>query len=102
MKAPAAALVGRAGQRPSFSFAYTSAARTIWRWLLPQLLLRADSRTMLMAGNSMPARMAMIEITTRSSIRVKPCRRMGEEVMGGLRDGMAWMESAVWEWMRPD
>jgi len=45
---------------------------TIWRWLLPQFALRALSRTMEIAGKSMPARIAMIEITTSSSIRVKP------------------------------
>jgi hypothetical protein len=45
----------------------------------------AASRTFCTAGNSSPMRMAMMAMTTRSSISVKPARtdavRVGERVM---------------------
>jgi hypothetical protein len=38
----------------------------------------AELRTAANAGKSNPTRMAMIEITTNSSMRVKPARRMAD------------------------
>jgi hypothetical protein len=42
----------------------------------------AFSLALLKAGNSMPARIAMIAMTTRSSMSVKPERREGEPSLG--------------------
>ena len=45
--------------------------------------LAADSRTFCTAGNSNPIRMAMMAMTTRSSIRVKAgSRGLGREPIG--------------------
>src|SRR5262245_54130630 len=43
-----------------------------WCKLLPHLMRAAASRTFWTAGTSSPIKMAMMAITTRSSIRVKP------------------------------
>ena len=47
-------------------------ATPICRMLEVHLMALAFSLAMDNAGNSMPARMAMMAITTRSSIKVKP------------------------------
>jgi hypothetical protein len=44
----------------------------IWRMLFLQRTPFACALALLKAGNSIPARIAMIAITTRSSIRVNP------------------------------
>src|SRR5688572_24511193 len=48
-----------------------------WRVLERQLVARALSRAWAKTGKRMAARMAMIAITTSSSISVKPRRRWG-------------------------
>ena len=52
----------------------------------------ADSRTFWMAGKSRPMRMAMMAITTSSSMSVKPRRFREEEIMIhpflAIRDGV--------------
>src|SRR5437867_5311313 len=46
--------------------------RPIWRRLLLHFADRADAFALANAGNNSAARMAMMAMTTRSSIRVKP------------------------------
>src|SRR3954466_8354690 len=67
--------------------------------LLEQLMRAAASRTFWTAGRSRPIRIAMIAITTKSSMRVKPARvrlltmanppRRDEGNFGG-RSGRPW------------
>src|ERR1700690_3055621 len=59
------------GSRLLESPTYTCKAMPIWRRLLRHTVARPDSLARLSAGNSSAARMAMIEITTNSSISVK-------------------------------
>src|SRR5713101_2609933 len=51
---------------------YMNVAVAYWRRLLMQLAWRAFSRAWAKTGNRIAARMAIIAITTSSSIRVKP------------------------------
>src|ERR1035437_1177686 len=66
---------------PWLSSLYMAVAMPICLWLLRQLMALAFSLALLKAGKSIAARMAMMAITTNSSIRVKPAgpvaRRMG-------------------------
>src|ERR1039457_1626866 len=66
---------------PWLSSLYMAVATPICLWLLRQLMALAFSLALLKAGKSIAARMAMMAITTNSSIRVKPAgpvaRRMG-------------------------
>src|SRR5205807_4210152 len=59
-------------------------ARAICLRLLEHLARAAASRTFWTAGRSRPIRIAMMAMTTSSSIRVKPAGRPGEEVTGVL------------------
>src|SRR5687768_18140506 len=59
------------GKRSLLSCAYISEARANCRRLLLHFTTRAFSLAFASAGRSMPARIAMIAITTRSSIKVK-------------------------------
>src|SRR5205807_2678553 len=62
-------------------------ARAICLRLLEHLARAAASRTFWTAGRSRPIRIAMIAITTSSSISVKPRRRVETADMDGpLRD----------------
>ena len=47
-------------------------ASPIWRMLLAHCVCRADSRACAKTGSRIPARIAMIAITTSSSISVNP------------------------------
>src|SRR5262249_5182885 len=60
-------------------------AMAIWRIWLLHCERAAASRTFWMAGNSNPIRMAMMAITTRSSISVKPRRRTRNERRRAIR-----------------
>src|SRR5688572_21562828 len=88
------------GQPVSSEVEYATMAPRIWLWFLPHCDWRAISRTTPMTGSNMPARMAMIEITTSSSIRVKPLDRWmdGEEDDMGCSFRSGFMKSAGWEW----
>jgi hypothetical protein len=48
------------------------------RWLLLHKALMADDRALASAGNSMPAKMAMMAMTTSSSMSVKAVDRGAE------------------------
>src|SRR3954470_17752781 len=74
----------------------------ICRWLLPQAVLFAPLRAKLIAGTSRPARIAMNAITTRSSIKVKPClvRRLRRILESSSPHGdSGFMDAARMEWM---
>ena len=55
----------------SLSREYSRTASISCFWLLRQAMPRAFARALESAGKSMEARMAMIAMTTRSSIKVK-------------------------------
>ncbi len=61
----------------SWSCAYMMSAMLICLRLLTQDAARAFSRAFAKTGNRMAARIAMIAMTTSSSIRVKPLRLIG-------------------------
>ena len=64
------------GSRILFSLATISTTLTHWRVLAWHLICRARSRALATAGRRRPARMAMMAMTTSSSIRVKAVRRI--------------------------
>ena len=64
----------RVGSRPLFSLAKATVPRMIWRRLLAQEALLAASRTLPTTGMRMLARMPMMAMTVRSSIRVNAAR----------------------------
>src|SRR5262245_36063626 len=70
-----------AGGRRLYVSAQCTAARAICLRLFLHLALLAASRTFCTAGMRRPIRMAMIAITTRSSMSVKPRRWVGERDM---------------------
>src|SRR5262245_27318512 len=59
---------------------YEWQAMANWCRLLEHLARAADSRTFWTAGRSRPIRIAMIAITTRSSINVKPRYRRERDI----------------------
>src|SRR5712692_5728123 len=63
------------GNFSSQSAVYIATAIPICLLLFRQVVWRALSRAWAKTGKRIAARMAMIAITTRSSINVKPCRR---------------------------
>src|SRR6476660_5098736 len=63
------------GGNRSFTSWYPWQARASCLRLLAHFMRLAASRTFWTAGSSRPIRMAMMAITTKSSIRVKPDRR---------------------------
>src|SRR5438045_8382212 len=64
----------RTGWWSSLSSAYIVNAMPSCRRLFTQAMRRPDSLALLKAGKSMPSRMAIMAMTTRSSIKVKPRR----------------------------
>jgi hypothetical protein len=65
------------GNRSSKSCRYICTASPIWRMLLRHCVCRAFSRACANTGNRIAAKIAIIAITTSSSISVKPSRRIG-------------------------
>jgi hypothetical protein len=70
---------------PLLSFMYICVASPIWRRLLRSLVAFALSRTLLKAGTTSAAKMAMVAITMSNSITVK-ARSTG----GGELSAMDW------------
>ena len=76
----------------ALSLAYAMQARDSWCRLFLHLVMLAASRTFCTAGSSKPIRMAMMAMTTSSSIRVKVRRfrverRVGDTVYPYLSQG---------------
>ena len=71
----------RSGNLSSCSCLNTSREIPIWRRLFEQLTSRACFLTKLTAGSSNPAKVAMIEMTTSNSMRVKPLARLVIQVI---------------------
>src|SRR5438045_1513734 len=63
--------------RPPLSEAYITQQRLSCLWLLMQLVVSARSLALPSAGSNIAARMAMMAMTTNSSIKVKPRRAFG-------------------------
>src|SRR5690349_11131089 len=70
------------GNLPAWVSAQLTVARLICLRLLLQLIRAAASRTFWTAGRSRPIRMAMMAITTSSSISVKPRQRWNTLMIG--------------------
>src|SRR5438067_2451922 len=66
------------------SFRYMTVEMPSWRRLLRQAACWALALARARAGNSIAARIAMIAITTRSSIKVKAARRRGLAASGNV------------------
>jgi len=65
----------QAGKESSLSLVYITVARPTCFMFIKQVVFFADSLACAKTGNRIAAKIAMIAITTRSSIRVKPLRR---------------------------
>src|SRR5688500_14314717 len=61
---------------------YIRMASPIWRILLEHIVCRADSRAWEKTGKRMAARIAIMAMTTRSSMRVKAVLGVGSWVLG--------------------
>jgi hypothetical protein len=76
-------------------------AKPIWRRFEPQSMRRADSRALEKDGNNIEARMLMIAMTTKSSIKVKPRRLLLREQREGRRNMRHFLETWITATAKP-